>query len=112
VNQRLKDAMTATAIGAPLGLLNGALPMIATNLIMSGQRGSEAAFLYVGVCLVWSAVLMSLGVYRLAFHRVWRPGLRPCMCDKPARCHRHHSSWREPNRPGVVAARLAESGDA
>lgn len=95
-----------------------AFPPMLVELLFGWPHGFSlpvfAAFVavYIALILLWSITLSSTGYLRWRLYKIWRPGLRPCMCDKPAYCLRHHSSVKEPNRPGVVAARLAESRDA
>jgi hypothetical protein len=95
-----------------------ALPPMLINVLFGWPDSFSVAMFggfvaaYFGLMLLWWIVLAATGFLRWRLYRVWRPGMRPCMCDKPAYCLRHHSSTKEPNRPGVVAARLAESEDA
>lgn len=101
----------------PMWLVDSALftlpPMLADAALpwpSSVNVGSVTAFLavYAAFMLAWWVLLSATGYPRWRLYRVWRPGMRPCMCDKPTYCLRHRSSAKEPNRPGVVAARLRE----
>jgi hypothetical protein len=90
-------------------------PLLAVALLIHWPEAFSwaAVFAFFGLCVavvfVWNVVLSVVGFYRLVLYRVWRPGWKPCMCDQRyAYCHRHRSSSREPNRPGVVAEKLRE----
>lgn len=106
-----------TAVASLLVLITSLLvalpPWWAAVLIFGGSPAKVP--MYWVFTLAWIPILSAAGVFRFVLYRVWRPGLRPCLCDLPARCYRHRSSPQEHNRPGVVAAKLAarpESEDA
>lgn len=91
------------------------LPAILSYLLLSPDAtGGQRVAVYLGFVAIWTPLLVLAGAFRWISLGVWRPGFRRCLCDQPVRCYRHHSPPREPNRPGVVAARLAraESEDA
>jgi hypothetical protein len=115
VKLRLKVRPVLKAL--PIWLLDSAMmaipPMLVNNSLPwsnSYAPGHVAAFFasYAGMVLAWLLILSFSGYSRWRMYGSWRAGLRPCLCDKPGYCFRHHSSAQEPNRPGVVAARLAE----
>lgn len=58
--------------------------------------------------VVWNTLLSASGYHRWALYRVWRPGIKPCMCDLPTYCFKHNSPRNEPNRPGLIEAQLRE----
>jgi hypothetical protein len=67
---------------------------------------------FFGLALVaftlWDFAVSASGFLRWQLYHVWRPGMRPCMCDQPTYCFKHSSSRDEPNRPGLVEAKLRE----
>jgi len=107
----LKVMIKAVAVSGLAALAPALLPSL---LLAPGAAPGQWVALYAGVTAIWLLVLVLAGALRWVGLGVWRPGFRPCLCDQPVRCFRHHSSPHEPNRPGVVAARLAaaESEDA
>lgn len=58
--------------------------------------------------IVWNFLLSISGFHRWTLYRVWRPGIKPCLCDLPTYCFKHNSARNEPNRPGLVEAQLRE----
>lgn len=95
-----------------------AVPPMLLNLSLPWPQSSAPGWVvgffsaYAGLTVAWLLILSVSGYSRWRVWGTWRTGLRPCMCDKPTYCLRHRSSVREPNRPGVIAARLAEREDA
>lgn len=105
IRMMVKSLTVAVAMAIP--------PAFLPSLVLSPDASAGARVaLYFGVGAVWIPLLLLVGAFRWSSLGVWRPGFRPCLCDQPVRCHRHHSSPYEPNRPGVVAARLAQREDA
>lgn len=107
----VKMLIKAVAVAGLAALAPAVLPFL---LLSPGATPGQRVALYAGIVAVWLPLLVLAGALRWVSLGIWRPGFRRCLCDQPVRCYRHHSSPYEPNRPGVVAARLAaaESEDA
>jgi membrane protease YdiL (CAAX protease family) len=87
-------------------------PMLLPFLLLEpGASGGSRLALYFGIIAVWLPIMVLAGAFRWSSLGIWRPGWRPCLCDQPVRCRRHHSSPQEHNRPGVVATLLVERED-
>jgi hypothetical protein len=110
----LLDGLGATLKSAAFFSVSVWSPLLAVSLLPIWPKDFTwaALFAYLGMAtgafVLWNLTLSYSGIYRWVLYRVWRPGRRPCMCDMRAYCFRHSSSYREPNRPGVVAAKLKE----
>jgi hypothetical protein len=87
-------------------------PIIAVGLLPIWPRDFSALALvgFFALSLLafvaWDFGLHASGFLRWLLYRTWRPGMKPCMCDLPTYCFKHSSGRNEPNRPGLVEARL------
>lgn len=115
IDHRFAVALRDVAKIAVVGTIAVWAPMLAVSLLIPWPQEFSLLALAgwivttIFALVVWNTVLSATGLFRLVMYRVWRPGWKPCMCDhRFAYCHRHRSSSREPNRPGVVAAKLKE----
>lgn len=109
LNMPIKMIVKSLIVALTMAIPPAFLPYL---VLSPGASAGARTALYSGVTAVWVSLLVVAGMFRWSTLDVWRPGFRPCLCDQPVRCRRHHSLPSEPNRPGMVAARLAQREDA